>query len=52
MLYYTQNYWIFALCPSPDILKPVKHNVSEADLFPSSSEGGKLTLLPPLERAK
>jgi hypothetical protein len=29
MVYNTQNYWVFGLCPSPGILDARKHNVSE-----------------------
>jgi hypothetical protein len=29
MVYNTQNYWGFGLCPSSGILKTRKHNVSE-----------------------
>jgi hypothetical protein len=29
MVYNTQNYWIFGLCPSSGILETRKHNVSE-----------------------
>jgi hypothetical protein len=34
MVYNTQNYWVFGLCPSSSILKTRKHNVSET---PSAS---------------
>jgi hypothetical protein len=40
MVYNTQNYWVFGLCPSSGILETRKHTVSESDLFLSSSEGG------------
>jgi hypothetical protein len=29
MVYNTQNYWLFGLCPSSGILESRKHNVSE-----------------------
>jgi hypothetical protein len=29
MVYDTQNYWVFGLCPSSIILETKKHNVSE-----------------------
>jgi hypothetical protein len=29
MVYNTQNYWVFGLCPSSGILETRKHNVSE-----------------------
>jgi hypothetical protein len=31
MEYNTQNYWIFGLCPSFDVLETRKHDVSETD---------------------
>jgi hypothetical protein len=31
MVYNTQNYWVFGLCPSFRILETRKHNVSETD---------------------
>jgi hypothetical protein len=52
MVYNTQNYWVFGLCPLSDILETIKHDVSETGLFTSSGEGGKIPiLLDPLERA-
>jgi hypothetical protein len=51
MVYNTQNYWVFGLCPLSAILETIKHIVSELDLFPSSGEKGEtLTLLGLLER--
>jgi hypothetical protein len=32
MVYNTWHYWVFGLCPSSDILKTRKHNVSETHL--------------------
>jgi hypothetical protein len=29
MVYNTQKYWVFGLCPSSGILETIKHNVSE-----------------------
>jgi hypothetical protein len=29
MVYNTQNYWGFGLCPSSGILEAIKHNISE-----------------------
>jgi hypothetical protein len=31
MVYNTQNYYVFGLCPSSGILENRKHNVSETD---------------------
>jgi hypothetical protein len=31
MVYHTQNYWVFGLCPSSGILGTIKHDVSERD---------------------
>jgi hypothetical protein len=52
MLYNTQNYWVFGLCPSSGILEPREH-VSENGCFhPQVGGGGKIpTVLGPLERA-
>jgi hypothetical protein len=48
-----QFYWVFALCPSPGILKKIKNTVFRIpDLFPSSGKGKAPTLLGPLERVK
>jgi hypothetical protein len=30
MVYDTQNYWVFGLCPSSGILETRKHNISES----------------------
>jgi hypothetical protein len=47
-----QNYWASGLCPSSRILNPIKHNISEMDLLPSTGEGRETpTLMGPLERA-
>jgi hypothetical protein len=47
-----QNYWSSGHCPSSGIRK-IEHDVSEADLFPSSDESRKTPiLLCPLERAQ
>jgi hypothetical protein len=51
MVYNTQNYRIFGLCPSSGILTTRKHNVSKLDLFPSSGECETRTLLGPLGRS-
>jgi hypothetical protein len=39
MVYNTQDYWVFGLCPSSDILKTQKNTFRKLDLFPSSGEG-------------
>jgi hypothetical protein len=41
MVYNTQNYWVFGLCPSSGILKIRKHKVSEneSDSFPGEGKG-------------
>jgi hypothetical protein len=54
MVYNTQNYWVFGLCPLSSILETRKHNVSETGCFHSQvrGAGGKTpTLLGPIERA-
>jgi hypothetical protein len=33
VVYNTQNYWVFGICPSSGILKARKHNVSESGCF-------------------
>jgi hypothetical protein len=38
MVYNTQNYWVFGLSPSSDILENTTFR--KLDLFPSSGEGG------------
>jgi hypothetical protein len=45
MVYNTQIFWIFELCPSSGILETRKHNVSKLDLFPFSGEGGRYLLI-------
>jgi hypothetical protein len=39
MVYSTQNYWVFGLCPSSGILKLENTTFSNLDLFLSSGEG-------------
>jgi hypothetical protein len=39
MVYNTQNYWVFGLFPSSDILKTRKNDDRTLNLFPSSGEG-------------
>jgi hypothetical protein len=53
MVYNTQNYWVFGLCPSIGILETRKHNVSETgSVSVLRWGGGKIsTLLGSLERA-
>jgi hypothetical protein len=51
MVYNTQNYWGFGLCPSSRILKTKTTTFRKLDLFRSSGEGETPTLLGPLERA-
>jgi hypothetical protein len=52
MVYKTQNYWVFGLCPSSGILEAKNTTFWKMDLFPSSGEGEVTpTLLGPLERA-
>jgi hypothetical protein len=41
MVYNTQNYWVFGLCPSCGVLETRKHNVSDIAMFPSSGERGE-----------
>jgi hypothetical protein len=49
MVYNTQNYWVFGLCPSSGILNNTTFR--KLDLFPSAGEGWKTpTQLDPLER--
>jgi hypothetical protein len=48
MVYNTQNYWVFGLCPSSGILNLENTAFRKLDLFPSSGTGG-LTLLGPLD---
>jgi hypothetical protein len=51
MVYKTQNYWVFGLCPLSGILKTRKNNISETLSVLSSDEGETPTVLDPLERA-
>jgi hypothetical protein len=54
MVYNTQNYWVFELCPLPSILETKKKTMfQKLNLFPSSGKGGGKTptQLGPLERA-
>jgi hypothetical protein len=52
MMYNTQNYWVFGLCPSSGILETRKHSISETGSVSVLRWGGKTpTLLGPLERA-
>jgi hypothetical protein len=51
MVYHTQNYWVFGLCPSSGILETRKHNVSETGRFRAQVRGEIPTLLGTLERA-
>jgi hypothetical protein len=52
MVYNTQNYWVFGLCPLPGILKKLENTTLwKLDLFLSSGEGETPTLLSPFERA-
>jgi hypothetical protein len=39
MMYNTQNYWVFGLCPSSGILENTTFR--KLDLFPSSGVGGE-----------
>jgi hypothetical protein len=50
MMYTTQNYWGFELCPSSGILGDTKHSISETGCFPSQMRGEIATLLGSLER--
>jgi hypothetical protein len=43
MVFNTQNYWLFGLCPSSGILETRKHNVSESGSVPSAGEGKENT---------
>jgi hypothetical protein len=47
MAYNTQNYWVFGLSPSPDILETRKHRFC----FRPQVRGKTPTQLGPLERA-
>jgi hypothetical protein len=51
MVYNTQNYWVFGLCPSSDILETTKHNVSETGSISVLRRWKTPTQLGPLERA-
>jgi hypothetical protein len=51
MVYNTQNYWVFGLCPSSGILKTREYNISETGCFLPQVKGETPTLLCPLERA-
>jgi hypothetical protein len=52
MVYNTQNYWVFGLCPSSGILENRKHNILETgSVYILRWGGGTPTLLDPLERA-
>jgi hypothetical protein len=41
MVYNTQNYWVFGLCPSSGILETRKHNVSETGSVSVPRWGGR-----------
>jgi hypothetical protein len=45
MVYNTQNYWVFGLFPSSDILENRNTMFQKQDLFPSSGEGERRHLL-------
>jgi hypothetical protein len=52
MVYNTQNYWVFGLCPSTDILETRKHNVSETGSVSVLRRGeGEITQVGAVERA-
>jgi hypothetical protein len=39
MVYNTQNYWVFGLCPSSGILETIENTTfRKLDLFPSSGD--------------
>jgi hypothetical protein len=40
MVYNTQNYWVFGLCPSSGVIKTRKHDVSETGCFRPQVRGG------------
>jgi hypothetical protein len=50
MVYNTQNYCVFELCPTSDILKARKHVVSETGCFRRQVRAETPTPLSPLER--
>jgi hypothetical protein len=50
MVYNTQNYRVFWLCPSSGILETRKHNVSETGSFSYSGRGEDTYSVAPLER--
>jgi hypothetical protein len=50
ILYSTQNYLVFGLCPSSGIQK-TKITLQKLDLFLSSGEEGACIMMGPLERA-
>jgi hypothetical protein len=39
MVYKTQDYWVFGLCPSPGNIKNSNTTFRKPDLFPSSGDG-------------
>jgi hypothetical protein len=45
MVYNTQNYWVFELCPSSGILETIKHNVLETGSVSVLRLGGGTHLL-------
>jgi hypothetical protein len=52
MVYHTQNYWVFGLLPSSDILGTSKHDVSENGSVSVLRCGGEIPIqLGPLDRA-
>jgi hypothetical protein len=52
MVYNTQNYWVFGLCPLSAVLKTREHNISETGSISLLRLSGETpTLLGPLERA-
>jgi hypothetical protein len=50
MVYNTQNYWVFELCPLPGNVITREHNVSETG-YVSVLSWGETTLLGLLEKA-
>jgi hypothetical protein len=44
MVYNTQNYWVFRLCPSSDVLKARKHKVFTVQL-PPYAKSSKIWLM-------
>jgi hypothetical protein len=51
MVYKTQNYWGFGLCPSFAFLKTIENDVSETGSVCVLRRGQTSTLRHPLERA-